>query len=202
MVQTGETDASGSNGFIFEHLKYYCSRVFPLPAISIRIESGIPILTRGSEYLAIARELGHNSIRAIVARDVSDADLSELFKNPAVELVDLPKLEAEELANPVVEGWQVFYFERPLSEREKKLFEDKIVSAFETLPSKLLMSCAHPRVTSLSYCDEKARAEFKALVPVFDERWLLDCVARIQEFSATVLPVLSYQGRRHGKTSM
>jgi phosphoribosylformylglycinamidine (FGAM) synthase PurS component len=202
MVQPSEIGPSASSGFIFEHLKYYCSRIFPLPAISIHIDSGIPVLIRGGEYLAIARELGHSSIQAIVARDVSDADLSELLENPAVEIVDLTKLEAEELANPVIEDWQVFYFERPLSEREKQLFEDKIVAAFEELPSKLLTSCAHPRVTSLAYCDEKARAEFKALVSVLDERWLLDCVARIQEFSATVLPVLSYQGRRHGKTSI
>jgi hypothetical protein len=181
---------------LFDHVKYYHSKSGGVPAIQIKIEDGVPVLTRGLEYFNAAKDLGYSPIRAIVSLDTSDNDLDRLLANESVARLDVGQLNADELAAPVDDAWQVFYFERPLSPVEKEKFRRDVVATFETLSSGFLTSTSEPRVRFLVFSDSPSRIEFKAYVPIYDEEWLLNCVARFRAFSERVVRIVSYQGRR------
>src|SRR5258708_38067444 len=66
--QEVEEDRSVSvpdEGFVFEHLRRYCSEFDPLPAIIVQPTGGKLFVTRGHLYLRIARDLKRSSIRAV-----------------------------------------------------------------------------------------------------------------------------------------
>src|SRR3954469_5616607 len=64
------------DGFEYEHLKRYCSKFTPLPAVTVRLGEGRLIAVRGQKYLSIARELGRDRIRAVL----QDTTFDELQK--------------------------------------------------------------------------------------------------------------------------
>src|SRR5579863_3024205 len=54
------------DGFVYEHLKRYCSKFTPLPAITVKLSGGKLIAVRGHKYLSIAVELRRERIRAVL----------------------------------------------------------------------------------------------------------------------------------------
>jgi len=193
LVKADETQARDD---LYEHLKYFSSKIGGIPAITVKVKDVIPHLVRGLDYLKVAKDLGYSSIQAIVSSDTPDDALNELLLDKSIERVNLTELEADELAAPVDDVWQVFYFSRSLVPAEKDKFTRDVVGAFETLPSRFLTSTNDRRVRCLQFSDSPSRAEFKAFVPVYDEEWLAKCVAKFRAFSEGSVQIVSYQGRR------
>jgi hypothetical protein len=181
---------------LYEHLKYFSSKTGKVPAITVKVKDGIPLLVGGLSYLKVAKDLGYNPIQAIVSSDTPEDALNKLLLDTSVERVNVIELEADELAAPVEDAWQVFYFERSLVPAEKEKFILDVVVAFETLPSGFLTSTIERRVRCLQFSDAPSRAEFKAFVPVYDHEWLAKCVAKFKAFSEGTVRMVSYQGRR------
>jgi hypothetical protein len=182
---------------LYEHLKYFSSKIGGVPgAITVKVKDGIPLLVHGLSYLKVAKELGYSPIQAIVSSDTPDDALNGLLLNKSVERVNVTELEAAELAAPLEDAWQLFYFERSLVPAEKEKFMQDVVAAFETLPSHFLTSTNERRVRCLQFSDLPSRAEFKAFVPIYDHEWLAKCVAKFRAFSVSAVRIVSYQGRR------
>lgn len=189
-------EAQEAEDDLYEHLKYFSSKTGSVSAITVKVKYGIPHLVRGLGYLKVAKDLGYSPIQAIVSSDTPEDALNRLLLNKSVEMVNVAELEANELAAPVEDAWQVFYFERSLVPDEKEKFMRDVVAAFETLPSRFLASTNDRRVRYLQFSDSPSRAEFRAFVPVYDQEWLAKCVAEFRAFSEGSVQIVSYQGRR------
>src|SRR5438094_9620869 len=83
------------NHHIYEHLKYFCSKCFPLPAIDVSLVDEKLVVTRGHKYLRAARELGYPWLGAVYRSHMRDpqALLDEL--PPGTRITPRELLERE-----------------------------------------------------------------------------------------------------------
>lgn len=181
---------------IYDHLKYYCSKLYSLPAITVRLDGDLPVVVRGHKYLGIARDLGHASIRAIVERGSDAGALNALLKKPGVVRLDPDEIDHQARSHPVIDAWHVFFFERPLNEDARRAFENDIIGFFERLESPLLSQSTTARIKHIAYSQAGFCGEFKAFTPVADERWPGAFFLACALFSVEHANIVSYQGRR------
>ena len=182
--------------FIYDHLKYYCSKFRPLPTVTVSIDHDPPVIIAGHKYFKIARELGHKSIRACVGAGKPNARFEKFLRRQDVQLIDKSTLDREFEESEVMDGCEVFFFESPLSEDAKVAFESKIADFFRTHDSSLLAG-RRCHVSPVSYSADSTRAEFTATIPC-GESWIRDFLSTCHDIDQNVARIKSLQGRRFG----
>lgn len=181
--------------FIYEHLRHYCSKFYPLPTISVRVYKNSVIVTHGHLYLAIAKELGHQRIRAIIDINSPYCFIQKLLNRPSVIKLDwnIVRQEDNELVSYC---WLVFFFKRSLNQKEKKVFEEQVVRFFEQIPLPEFVDESNDKIQVLSYPNFGYCAEIKAYLPWEDERWYSTSRAVLLNFHFNCVPIVSFQGRK------
>src|SRR5438445_1368096 len=76
------------NSYIYDHLKYYCSKFSPLPAATIALRDGLPLVVQGHKYVKIAAELGRKTIRAILTGESNRAEAQRFLGAEGVKILD------------------------------------------------------------------------------------------------------------------
>jgi hypothetical protein len=174
------------HSLILEHLKYYCSKFEPLPAVTLRLIDQQAFVVAGHKYVAAAVALKRPRLRAIVD-PASDAEaVSRLLALDDVRRIDLDALEKEEARDPVPLAWHIVFFERPLAPEQR--------AAFSKAMSELAGSTGGPP-PNVAYDESGARAELRMPTPVFDHDWATDLLRALSDFHQTHVPIVSYQGR-------
>lgn len=171
---------------ILDHLIRYCATFDPLPSISIVIEQGHAILVRGHKYMQAARALGRETILAEVEGNYSPEQLSDLMANTQATVIDWKALRAAEDRDTMPKGWQVIFFDRPLTAAEKTVFDTTIKSLF-----------SHDEV-QVRHDDKGPVAEFEARMPVTDEGFFRRYVNALARFHDEHVRIISLQGARFG----
>jgi hypothetical protein len=182
------------NRHIYEHLRHFCSKFFPLPAVSVKLTGGKLIVTEGHKYLRAARELGYPWLRAIYESRFCEpgAILKELPSG--VKLTSHEVLERE-MAAAVVRGYHVYFFDGALTCLEQERFRREIAGFFERLDT-LLIASEQERVFACEFPFKKTCAEFEALIPVGDPSWARSYLEVSRGFSQDVKRIISFQGAR------
>ncbi|WP_394847658.1 hypothetical protein LZC95_09365 [Pendulispora brunnea] len=170
--------------FIFDHLVRYCATFDPLPAITVRVDGDVAIVSRGHKYLRAARALGRSTVRAVIASAPTNSNVRAFLVREDVRTLDWDTLrrKEEEEANP--KGWHVLFFERPLSDLEREDLEERVGALFGVGEVQILYDDAGP-------C-----AEFEAITPILDPEWAAKYLAALLSFSRDRVRILSYQGQR------
>lgn len=184
--------------YIYDHLRYRyagSANSTHLPAVTISVDRMPPVIVGGHKYFRIARELGMESVRAIVTGDEQGNELRAFLRRPDVRIVDNATIVQEMKDTVVSESRHVFFFERPLNSHAKTEFEVRIAGFFRTLNSPLLAGHER-RVSHVTYSFGGTCAEFTAVTPVGDECWYADYLRTSVEFSKEVAKIVSYQGGR------
>jgi hypothetical protein len=185
----------GDKTWVYDHLMHYCSLFDPLPAIRILINENGPVVTWGHKYLRISRALRRPLIRALIKPGSNEDAKASLLQRADVVKLDWEEIDAIERATPVIDQWHVFYFERALSAREKRRFDDEVAAFFVAAP-RPAWDEADTIVGQVQHDDSEHRAQFRARTPVADESWYRDFLAAVNRFSRNVAKIISYQGRR------
>jgi hypothetical protein len=192
-VRLDRSEVERDDGFVYSHLKRYCSKFTPLPAITVKVNEGRLVAVRGHKYLSIARELGHDRIRAVL----QGTTFKELRKQGVRGLVSLisNNLLDEEQRTDVVTGWHIFFFKsKPPPE-----IAAEIEARFKRFLSESLQSALREGVQVLieSHFDLSGPClEIRFPTPVINQAWASSYHAFISSVSNDVLPIESYQGRR------
>jgi hypothetical protein len=184
------------DSFIYEHLRHYCSKFYPLPTITVRVCAEAVFVIRGHQYLAIARELGQERIRAVVDQSSSKQYVHSFLDKPSVVQLNWEIARQEGYDTFVEFVWYVFFFERPLNQEEREIFEEQIVEFFRTIKLPEWAEVPENRIIDLSYPYSGYCAEFQAYVPIEDERWYSQSKAVVVNFHLKHIPILSFQGRK------
>jgi hypothetical protein len=184
-----------SEGFIYSHLRYYCSKFAPLPAITIRFENSEAKLVDGAEYLQISRDLERPTVRAVVIGDYAEETLKRFLSKWGGRVLDWEEIDRAERAEPLVSAWHVFFFERPLRSEEQAEFVRRIAGFFGRLAEKRGDDPSRA-MSQVSFNNDQASAEFRAITPVVDESWYSHHLEICRRFSANIVKIVSYQGRR------
>lgn len=184
------------NSFIYEHLRHYCSKFYPLPTIEVKVDAEAIIVVRGHPYLAIAKELRNQRIRAVVDKASSESSVSRFLQRSSIIQLDWETVMHEENNDLVSYVWFVFFFERSLNQEERKAFEKDIVGFYRQIQLPVWAEVPDDRIKNLSYPYSGRCAEFQAYVPIADERWYASSRAVVVDFHLKCVPIVSFQGRR------
>lgn len=179
---------------IYEHLLYVCTKNLLLPTIFIEIENDSAFVVRNHWYLRIAKDLNVPRIRAIVDNASDVAAVKSFLQRPSVTQLDWEAIRRTEVGSSIEYQWLVFFFERSLTESDKRAFESQIVSFYRSLNLPAWVKTADERVTDLSYPYDGLCAEFRVLAPLGDERWWAASRSALEKFHRAVVPVVSFQG--------
>lgn len=180
---------------VYDHLRYYCSKFSPLPAISVQVESDVAFVVRRHWYLEIAKDLRIPRIRAVIENSV-DAAVQSFLLQPSVGQIDWQEARKAEEEASIGYSWYVYFFERPLTAEERGVFEVQIVDFFRRLELPGWAELDDERIRNLSYPQEGLCAEFQAFVPSGDERWYAASLSVINKFHKECVPLVSFQGLR------
>jgi hypothetical protein len=180
--------------FIYEHLMYYCSKFYPTPAILIKLCNELTYVVRGHQYLSIAKDLKYSSIRAIIDKSSTEESIKAFLRKPSVIQLDWETARKEEYDTLITFNWYICFFERPLTEREKGIFEEQIVGFLKQLSLPSFAKRVDERIKDLSYPFSGLCAEFQAFVPVADERWYGHFRSVMIKFHLEYVPIVSFQG--------
>lgn len=181
---------------IYEHMLYYCSKLPKLPAISIQIENGEAFVIRRHWYLSIAKVLKTPRIRAVIENKTDVEAIQRFLQKTSVTQIDWEGARKEEEDQPVYYGWLIFFFERALTEDERRAFEVQIVDFYRSLELPTWVDGGSERIISLSYTNDGLCAEFQALAPFGDDRWYSASRTALEKFHREVVPLISFQGNR------
>jgi len=201
---TLDTDLSGdeSASYVYEHLRFYCGLIDTLPAVKVTVDAnGRAVVSGRRVYARIARDLGRPAIRAVVDAASEPAGVARLLQEPGVEQLSWAEIDAEEREQRVAWMWQVFYFARPLAGAELRAFQDDVVGVFAQVGDLFPEAAEMGTVDQLTTGEEGRRVSFRAVQPTGDQAWMRDYVAAIRRFSAEVVEVVSFQGRKQSDRS-
>jgi hypothetical protein len=99
---------SSDSRVIYEHLKYYCSKFKPLPAIAVQLDGDRLRIVDRHAYASIARDLGVERIRAVLVGTTLEELEQKSIRNVPV-LVPRETLDSE-LRCEAVAAWHVLFF--------------------------------------------------------------------------------------------
>lgn len=187
------SEVERDDGFIYEHLKRYCSKFTPLPAITVKLSGGKLLAVRGHKYLWIALELHQERIRAVL-QGTTFEDLRRQGVPGVLSVVPQTRLESEQ-NTAVIAGWHVFFFKSTPSQE----MADRIDARFrgflnQSLPDAL--GSSHQVVIDSHFDFSGPCFEIKFPTPVANQAWANLYHAFISSVSNEVLPIATYQGRR------
>lgn len=172
---------------ILEHLVRYCAKFDPLPAITVVLDGMTARVVRGHKYLLAARTLGRRTIQAVIAGAPPPEQLKSFLLQANGKELDWEAIRSAEEQEPVLTGWHVFFFARPLTGQEKRTFDEVVASVF----------CGQD--IAVIHDDSGPLAEFAARTPVTDVSWARRHLESFAGFSQDYVPIVSYQGGRFGR---
>lgn len=184
------------NSYVYDHLSHYCSKLTTLPAISIKIVDDVVFASSRSQYLAIAKELNIERIQAVVDLSSSKEDIEKILDKPFVVQLDWEAIRKKEKETLIAYVWYVFFFEKPLNQNQKKVFENEIVEFFRQIKLPSWAAVPDKRIENLAYPYSGLCCEFQAYVPVADERWYSLARAKTENFHLNYVPIVSFQGSK------
>ncbi|HKO53847.1 MAG TPA: hypothetical protein VJV79_39340 [Polyangiaceae bacterium] len=181
LIHEDELRPNERGRIVHDHAIRYFQRVAPMfPAVVVRVEGEAIKLARGSDYLALARDLGMSKIRSVVV----DSSTSAVDRAKQVHgLAELDVGQDLEAAMPD-EHWHVFVFDGAITSMELAAFERTVLTLFDGTASGMALQ------------DGGHRIEFCAPSPLENRDWLGEFISRCKEFSDTTREIVSYQGRR------
>jgi hypothetical protein len=182
--------------FIYEHLRHYCSKFYPLPTIEVRICDEIIVVTRGHFYLSIANEFRHQRIRAVIDRNSQENLIENFLKKSSVVQLDWRMTDQENNDELVSYVWLVIFFDRPLSQGDKNNFEEHVLEFFKRIPLPAWAEAPENRIQNMNYLDSGYCVELQAYIPVEDERWYISSKRVLNEFHLKYVSIASFQGRK------
>ncbi|MBO0862864.1 MAG: hypothetical protein J2P21_31075 [Chloracidobacterium sp.] len=187
------SEVERDDGLVYEHLKCYCSKFTPHPAITVKLPAGRLLAVRGHKYLSIALELRHERIRAVI-HDTTFEALRRQGVPGAPSVVPHTQLECEQNTE-VIASWHVFFFKsipsRDIADQIDARFRDFLN---QSLPDALGRS--HRVVIDSDFDFTGPCFEIKFPTPVANHAWARLYHAFISSVSKEMLPIASYQGRR------
>jgi hypothetical protein len=178
----------------FEHLRYFCSKFFPLPAIDVILADRKFIVTRGHKYFRAASDLGYPWLRAVYQSETRYPQALLRQLPDGIRITPHEVLERES-ATTVARDFHVYFFQGSLTEAEKYQFRSEIAGFFERLATPLIAT-KEKRLFSCAFPFGGQCAEFKALIPIGDSTRLTDYLRTCQRFSRDVRRIVSFQGAR------
>lgn len=186
------TDLAVQN-FIYEHLRYFCSKFFPIPSIMVKIEHNSILAISRSVYLQIAKDLNLPTIRAVI-NESSDKDAIDLLaEKKEITLLDYQKLrDTEHFVN---QSWHVFFFEQKLTQDEKDEFKNLVFEQFKS-QSYLSENEKNNAISSFNISHSGKCVEFKGLTPSENHDWANSFRQKLIDFHSKVAKITSYQGHK------
>lgn len=182
--------------YIYDHLRYYCSKLTTLPAISIKIIDNVIFASSRSQYLTIAKELNRNRIQAVINLSSSKEDITKILNKPYVVQLDWEAVKKKERETLINYAWYIFFFQKTLNQDEKKAFEKDVVNFFRLIKLPSWATVPDQRIKDLAYSYSGLCCEFQAYVPIADERWYSSARAKTEIFHLNCVPIVSFQGRK------
>jgi hypothetical protein len=91
-----EIEDLAAQHFIYEHLRYFCSKFSLIPSITVKIEPNSILAISRSIYLQIAKDLNRSTIRAVIDESSNKDTVELLAKNKEITLLDYRKLRDAE----------------------------------------------------------------------------------------------------------
>lgn len=204
--------------FVYEHLKYYCSKFYPLPAITVGCKKNEFFVIRGHKYLRIAQELNHEHILCVLPdeyqsplfRTGNDAAMRSFQPKPhegeldlkqnGIEIMDFKDFDPGFQSDEIDTFDHVYYFEKPLSESQKIEFRKLIQSFFFVLKYAQNLGAAFEWISPIEFGAEDKRAEFKVKVKNPSGKWTHLYRAITMKFSEDVAKIHTFCGRLFNAT--
>lgn len=190
-VSLDEAEADNESTLVYQHLKRYCEKFTPLPAITVKVKNGKLVVTRGHKYLKIARDLGRGRIRAVLLGETAEGLRRQRISFSAF-LVPNSVLEQEGTAD-VVNAWHVFFFKSQVTDEIARQIE----IAIKNFINKSLPLAVRGQTMIEFNCDLSAACiEIKFPTPVKDQLWMGSFILFYRSEMNRICPIESYQGRR------
>jgi len=201
------------SSFVYEHLKYYCSKFYPLPAITVGYENNRFFVIRGHKYLRIAVELNHEHILCVLpdeyqpllfgegndaAKRPGQPNLSTVglyLKQNKIEILDPKDFDTDSRSDAIDIFDHVYYFEKPLSESQKIEFRELIQSFFFVLKYAQNLASGFEWVSPIEFDAEERRAEFKIKLKNPEGEWAHLYRGITMKFSENVAKIHTFCGR-------
>ena len=183
--------------FIYEHLKYYCSKFALrtlLPSAHAMVWEKQLIVVSRHKYALIAQSLGVPRVRVVITERIS-GDSEEFLARNDVNVVDLATIKQEEIVTVVQDAWHVFFFGESLTVEQQRDFEKCIVGVFVRLDRNYQTDLS-PMMSTIGFAFDKTCAEFTARTPNGDESWVRQFRQVCCDFHTQTAKIVSYQGRR------
>lgn len=182
-----------SGGFVYEHLRHYCSKFRPLPAITVTSDGRHLNVVGRHLYALIAQELGDDRIRAVLA-GVTFEELQRQGVPGLLTLVSDEVLERE-LRDDVPYAFHVFFFRSvPNAEIIAQLDERFRSFLAQSLPEVIGNKSALP--ISTTFDPTGPCFEIRFPTPVTDHAWAASYHAFLVSITRELSTIETYQGRR------
>jgi hypothetical protein len=97
------------DGYVYNHLRYCLSKSICLPAVAVKSINGRLVSVARHKYLAIAQELGHERIRAVL-QDETFEKLKAEGVSGLLSVAPKSELEKEQATVTMTGGWHIFFF--------------------------------------------------------------------------------------------
>lgn len=178
--------------FIYDHLRHYCSKFFPIPSITVNIQKNSIIAVTKTVYLQIALDLNLPTIRAVIEDSSNKAEIDFLEEKKDITLLDYNKLRESEKF--IDYSWHVFFFENELSSDEESTFRQMVYQHFE-FQEYLSETERANTINFFVYSKSNQRIEFSGLTPFENHLWANQFRKKLLDFNSDVVKIISYQGR-------
>lgn len=185
--------AQFDDNYVYEHLKRYCSKFRPLPAVGVTSDGAHLVLTCRYQYVAIARQLGEDQIRAML-EGVTFSDLKRQGVPGVLRLVPQAELDRE-IRDDIISGWHVLFFKTTPDREIVTQIEARFrVFLKQSLPEAL---CRGGDAEIPANFDATGPCfEIRFPTPVTDHAWAQAYLAFLISISRNLAPIATYQGAR------
>jgi len=182
------------DGYVYEHLRHCLSKSKRLPAVAVKSIGGKLMSVARHKYLAIAQELGHERIRAVL----QDETFEELKSKGVPGLLSVvPKTDLEKELETVIMtgGWHIFFFKHTPSPQVAAQIDERFRTFLNLSLPDVLRSGAEV-VTESRFDFTGPCLEISFPTPVENHAWASSFMAFILSVSKDIWPIETYQGRR------
>jgi hypothetical protein len=181
--------------YVYEHLKRYCSKFRPLPAVGVTSDGAHLVLTCRYQYVAIARELGEDRIRAAL-EGVTFSDLKRQGVAGVLGLITQEELDRE-VQDKIVPGWHVLFFKAtPDCETVGQIEARFRAFLKQSLPDSL--GDRGDAEIPVNFDSTGPCFEIRFSTPVADHAWARAYLEFLISISRDLAPVATYQGVQFG----
>jgi hypothetical protein len=162
------------------------SRAAILPVAIGRVVGGRLQVTSNQEYVAWARLLGKPARVMISGESEAPEQLG-----PQVRIMSPAEAREEGESMYDEPAWQIYRFERGLSSAEQVRFSDAVRRGLSATGRSRLCS-------PITFFDDGSAVEFTGFVPPYDDYSRRELQISMLRFSAEVVRIVAFNGRRFG----